>query len=239
MRAPWMIPASLAALRTALREAGLPSIRTSTRSVTSGSCWPGDRVLELALDPLGDEAQGQLAQGRQVGLGEEPLQGDLGALRRIDVAVLHALPERVRAMSTSSISSAPSSTSSGSRSLTGAPVIVATASATLSRCCTFMRGDDVDARVADQLDILPALARPTRDVRVGQLVDQRNGRPAREHRVGVHLLDDDPAVLDPAARDDLEAVEQLDRMGPAVRLDEADDQVRPARQARWPSSSIL
>ena len=39
-------------------------------------------------------------------------------------------------MSTSSISSAVSSTASGSRSLTGAPVMVATASATDSRCCT-------------------------------------------------------------------------------------------------------
>ncbi len=39
-------------------------------------------------------------------------------------------------MSTSSTSSAAARTSSGRRSLTGAPVIVATASATDSRCCT-------------------------------------------------------------------------------------------------------
>ena len=39
-------------------------------------------------------------------------------------------------MSTSSISSASSRMSSGRRSFTGAPVIVATASATLSRCWT-------------------------------------------------------------------------------------------------------
>ena len=54
---------------------------------------------------------------------------------------------------------------------------------------------------------------------------------ALEDGVGVHLLDDDAAVLDPPARHDLEPVEQLDRVRPAVRLDEADDEVRAARDA--------
>ena len=80
-------------------------------------------------------------------------------------------------MSTSSISSAPASTSSGMRSLTGAPVMVATASATDSRCWTLQRADDVDARVADDLHVLPALlARRPGHVGVGQLVDERDGR---------------------------------------------------------------
>ena len=40
---------------------------------------------------------------------------------------------------------------------------------------------------------------------------------------------DDAAVLDPTPRHDLEPVEQLLGLRPAVRLDEADDEVRPAR----------
>ena len=54
------------------------------------------------------------------------------------------------------------------------------------------------------------------------------GMPGQD-RVGVHLLDDDAAILDPPARDDLEPVEQLLGLRPAVRLDEADDEVRAAR----------
>ena len=112
-------------------------------------------------------------------------------------------------MSTSSISSAVRRTSSGRRSLTGAPVIVATASDDALEVLDVHRRHDVDAGIADDLDVLPALvARRPRHVRVGELVDQRDRRLAREDRVGVHLLDDDAAVLDPAARHDLEAVEQ-------------------------------
>ena len=73
----------------------------------------------------------ELAQRRQVRLGEEPLERDLGALGRVDVAVPHPLAERVRAhVDELDLVGASSSTSSGRRSLTGAPVIVATASAT-------------------------------------------------------------------------------------------------------------
>ena len=57
--------------------AGLPSTSTSTRSVTSGSGLAGDRVLELPLDAPRDEPQGELAQRRQVRLGEEPVERDL------------------------------------------------------------------------------------------------------------------------------------------------------------------
>ena len=60
---------------------------------------------------------------------------------------------------------------------------------------------------------------------------ERDRRLPRDDRVGVHLLDDDAAVLDPPARHDLEAVEQLDRVRPPVRLDEADHEVRAARRA--------
>ena len=94
------------------------------------------------------------------------------------------------------------------------------------------RRHDVDAGVANDLDVLPTLgAGGSRHVRVRQLVDQGDRRIALEDGVRVHLLDDDAAVLDPPARHDLEAVEQLLRVRPAVRFDEPDGQVGPARGA--------
>ena len=94
------------------------------------------------------------------------------------------------------------------------------------------RADDVDPGVADDLHVLPALgARRARDVRVGELVDQGDRWPALDDRVGVHLLDDDAAVLDPPARDDLQPVEQLDGSRAAVGLHEPDGEVGAAGDA--------
>ena len=129
-------------------------------------------------------------------------------------------------MSTSSISSAPCSTSSGRRSLTGAPVIVATASATLSRCCTFivlttwMPASRMTSTSSQRL----VRAEPGTFVCASSSIEGDRGMPG-DHGVGVHLLDDHAPVLDPAARHDLEAVEQLRCVRPAMRLDEADDEV--------------
>ena len=135
-------------------------------------------------------------------------------------------------MSTSSISSAPSRTSSGRRSLTGAPVIVATASATLSRCWTFivlttwMPASRMTSTSCQRFVAGRARARSCGPARRSSATVGL----ARDDRVGVHLLDDDAAVLDPPARHDLEAVEQLGGVRPAVGLDEADDEVRAARR---------
>jgi hypothetical protein len=57
----------------------------------------GGRVFELILDPPGNQPQRELAQSRQVRFGEDPLERDPGSIRRVDVAVLHALSERMGA----------------------------------------------------------------------------------------------------------------------------------------------
>ena len=134
-------------------------------------------------------------------------------------------------MSTSSISSAPRSTSSGRRSLTGAPVIVATASATLSRCWTFIVLTTwmPASRMTSTSSQRFSRGEPGTFVWASSSTSATVG-VAGEDRVGVHLLDDDAAVLDPPARHDLEAVEELDRARPAVRLDEADDEVGAAAE---------
>ena len=63
---------------------------------------------------------------------------------------------------------------------------------------------------------------------MGDLVDHRDLRVAREHGVEVHLLDRHAAVLDAPARDLLEALDQRRGVGAAVRFDEAEDHVDAA-----------
>ncbi len=87
-------------------------------------------------------------------------------------------------------------------------------------------GDDVDARVEELLDILPALrVTAAGDVGVREFVDDRDRGPAREHGVDVHLGERRATVGDLLARDDLQPVEQRGRPGTAMGLDEADDHV--------------
>ena len=96
-RAAWMAPASIAARRTARPRRRAAVDEDQDAIGDERQLLARDRVLELALDAPGDQPQGELAQGRQVRLGEELLERDLGPIGRVDVAVLHPLPERVGA----------------------------------------------------------------------------------------------------------------------------------------------
>ncbi len=62
-------------------------------------------------------------------------------------------------------------------------------------------------------------------VGVSQFIDQNDSRASSEHGVEVHFLQDDSAILDPAARHLFESVDQGGGLGPAMRLDETDDDV--------------
>ena len=61
-----------------------------------------------------------------------------------------------------------------------------------------------------------------------EFVDDRDARPPRDDRRGVHFLERDAAVFDAAARHDLEAADQRRRFRASVRLDESDDDVDTA-----------
>ena len=85
---------------------------------------------------------------------------------------------------------------------------------------------DVDPGGEQLLDVLPALGvTGAGGVGVGQLVDEDEGRAAGEGRVEVELAERGAAVLDRARRQPLEPGEERLRLGPAVRLDPADDHV--------------
>ena len=63
------------------------------------------------------------------------------------------------------------------------------------------------------------------DVGVRELVDERDLRPAREHRVHVHFLEDVLAIRHRFSGHDLEPGDLVGRLAAAVCLDEADDDV--------------
>ena len=80
--------------------------------------------------------------------------------------------------------------------------------------------------------VLAALRVPgAGDVRMGELVDEHDLRRPREDRIDVHLLERRALVLDHLPRDDLEVADLLRGARTAVRLDEADDDVRAAALA--------
>ena len=80
------------------------------------------------------------------------------------------------------------------------------------------------------------MPRPRR-VRVGQLVDEDEGGAAGERRVEIELLERVSVVLDPPAGQRLEAATRRPGLGPAVGLDDPDDDVQPlGPQARAASS---
>ncbi len=192
------------------------------------------------VDPTGHEPQRELAQGGQVRLGEEPVERDPGPILGVDVAVAHPLAERVRAH-------VDEFDLVGRRQdLVGDPLVDRRARDRRDRVgdrfevLDVAGADDIDAGVEQDVDVLPAL-RPlrARRVRVGELVDQGDGGMPRQDRVGVHLLDDDAAILDAAPGDDLQAVEQLRSVSgrPCASTNPTTRSV-PRSVRRWPSSSI-
>ncbi|MGY3075580.1 hypothetical protein ACVWZZ_001951 [Bradyrhizobium sp. LM6.10] len=60
---------------------------------------------------------------------------------------------------------------------------------------------------------------------MGELVDQRDFRPARDHGIEVHLLDHLAAIVELLARDHLQSTHQRLGLGAAMGLDEADHDI--------------
>jgi hypothetical protein len=87
-------------------------------------------------------------------------------------------------------------------------------------------GHDVDPGI-EQIEhvLIPFLVPAAWGIRMRQLVDDAESRLALHDRVDVQLLEHDAAVLDRAARHDLEIGDPRLGVGAAVRFDEPDDDV--------------
>ena len=230
-------PVERAAMRAARRirvsPSGPPVSATTTRSRVSQV--RGDAVLlavalHALLDGVGQPEQGQLAQRGEVAGPEVVAERGVDLLGRIDVAVRHPPPQRLRRHVHSSTCSAARTTESGRVSRCGTPVISSTTSLQRFEVLDVERADHVDAGLEQRLDVLPPLLvrAGSGHVRVRQLVDQGEMWPVRQHRVEVHLLELGTAIDDLLARGDGQVVDALGGVRAAVGLDERDEDVRAA-----------
>ena len=91
----------------------------------------------------------------------------------------------------------------------------------------------LDTGIEQFLDIHIPLRMPAaRRVGMGQIVDEDDLRPAGQDRVEIHLLKPPALVIDRAAGNDLDAVEQGLGIPPPPRLDDADDDVHAVAAPR-------
>ena len=88
------------------------------------------------------------------------------------------------------------------------------------------RGDDVDACAEDFLDVLITLCvSAAGGICMGQLIHHRNRGPPLEHRIQVHLFQNDATVLDSSARHLLQIADLGNGLRPAMCLDETDHHI--------------
>ena len=192
---------------------------------------PLDGVLaqiddHLVIDPIGGAPERQLAQGREIAGLEEIIRRALGVLGQIDLAVLEPLDEL------------------GRRDVDDHHLIglldhgvghgFAHAHAGDGRhdvgeafeMLDVDRGPHIDARRDQLLDILVALRMAALGrVRMGELVDDDQLRPALERGIDVEFLDHAAAILDIALRQHLDPLDQRGGLRAPMRFDEADDHI--------------
>ena len=209
---------------------GAPVTATTTRSRVSHGCsmpWRLAVVVEGVVDPVGDPQQGQLAQRAEVAVAEVVGQGGVDLLGRVDVAVGHPPAQRLGGHVDEL------DLVGGPHEGVGDRLALGDAGDALDDVVEGLevldvdRRDDVDAGVEQLVDVLPALlvaASPGTLVWASSSTSATVGR-AGEDGVEVHLLERRAPVLDRAAGDDLEVAELVGGVGPAVGLDEADDDV--------------
>ena len=197
-----------------------------------GDAVPDAVLGEALLDPVGDPEQRELAQRGQVAGAEVVAEGGVDALGRVDVAAREPRADRLDGeVDELQLVGAAHDLVRDRLSLRDAGDLLDHVVERLEMLDVEV-GDDVDPRVEQLLDVLPALlVAAARHVGVRELVDERQLRTTREERVEVHLLEGRVAVGDGRAGDDLEVADLLGGPLPPVRLDEAHDDVLAARPA--------
>ena len=192
---------------------------------------PLDRALAQMLDHLVVDArrrapQRELAQRREIAKREEFLLRELCGLRQIDLAVLQPLDQVLGGDVDDDDVVGVAQHDVGHRLANDDAGHPRDDVGETFEMLNVERGPDVDARVEQFLDILPALGMAAVGrVGVRELVDDDEFRPAAQRGVEVEFLDLLALPVDDAPRQDFEAARQRLRLGAAVRFDEADDDV--------------
>ena len=184
-------------------------------------------VEKLLVDALGRAPERELAESGEIGRREEVLERALGLLRDVDLSLFQALDQVVGG----EVDELDGVGAIEDRVRYGLPHAdtgdlrhhVVQALDVLN----VERGVDVDAFAQQLFDVEIALGVPAAGgIGMGELVDERQVRAARDQAVEIHLLERVILVRDGAARKDLKAVEQRLGLFAAMRLDHADDDVR-------------
>src|SRR6202165_2403514 len=203
--------------RTAARAAAHRDEDVLRRGAYSTAC---------AADGLGHEPERDLAQRCEVTGSEEVGERRVDLLGRVDVAMAHALAQRLgRDVDELDFVSIV-------ENLVGEGLAHGNAGDVLGEILDRLEvldvdgGDHVDAGGENLLDVLVPLGMaPPGDIGVRELVDQCNLRATGEHRVEVHLLHEPAVIFDLEPGQDLEAADRLLSQLAAMCLHEADDDV--------------
>lgn len=183
-------------------------------------------VQELLVDALRRPPQGEFPEGREVARRKVVLDGAFGGLREVDLALVQTLDQVIGGDVDDLDIVGPVDdgirhrlADADARDL-GDDIVQA------FDVLDIHRRIDVDAPV-QQLENVEIALRMTAAgrIRMRQLVDQGEPRPALQHRIEVHLLQRLPLVGDLRSRDDLEIADQSLGFLAPVRLDDADDNV--------------
>jgi len=186
----------------------------------------GAVLRQSLVHPVGEPRECQLPEGGEVAGAEVVREGCVDALWRVDVAAGEPVAERGRGEVDELELVGATHDLVGDRLALGHPRDLFDDVVEGLEVLDVQSRDHVNARHEKLLHILPPLLVPrTRDVRVRELVDERDPRAAGEDCVDVQLLEPRTAVGDLATRDDLEARRLLGRLRPPVRLDEPDDDI--------------
>ena len=181
---------------------------------------------QLFVDPLGGAPQRQLAQRGQIARREIMLQRALGLLGDVDLALLEPLNEVVgrQVDQFDGVGAVEHRIRHGLAHphMGDLRDHVVEALDVLD----IDRGIDIDAVREQFLDVEIALRMAAAGrVGVGEFVDQRKLRTARDQRVEVHLAEHLVLVIEPFARQHFKAGQQRLGLGPAVGFDHADDDI--------------
>ena len=197
----------------------------------AGGPGPCDRIglhvgEQLLVDPLGGAPQRQFAQRGQIARREIMLQRALGLFGNVDLAFLQPLDQVVRR----EIDEFDAVGAVEHRIRHGfAHPHMGDLRHHIVEAFDVLdvdRGVDVDAVRQQLLDVEVALGMAAaRRIGVGEFVDQRQLRAARDQRVEIHLLENLVLVVEPLARQDFKALQQRLGFRPAVGFDHADHDI--------------